>query len=338
MPEAVVIDLKDEIKASNFSPVSRKLQEEIAKTLADKNQVLLFLNRRGSATFVSCRDCGFVILCHNCSIPLVYHTNEKSDALMCHHCDYKAAVPSVCPDCGSSKIKYFGTGIDKIETEIRKLFPVAKVTKVDSNTMTKRSDYDNFYQKFKKNELDIVIGTQMIAKGLDIPAVDLVGIVSADTGLHMPHFRATEKSFEILTQVSGRSGRDHKIGQTIIQTYWPESSAILAASQHDYAEFYRAEIAEREIHNYPPFNHLVRVISENFNADKAKKDITELAEKLKAEKFNFIGPGACFYSRLNKKYRYHLIIKIDKYPNAKITKLARENRHLIWDAEPINLL
>ena len=338
MPGATVIDLKDEIRAENFSPISTKLKEEIRKVLDEKNQVLLFLNRRGSATFVACRDCGYVILCHNCAIPMVYHLNEKENYLNCHHCDRREISPDHCPECQSTKIKYFGTGIDKIFTEIRKFFPASRIAKVDSKSITTRLDYNNFFQKFKNKELDIVIGTQMIAKGLDIPAVDLVGIISADTGLHLPHYRATEKSFELLTQVSGRSGRTDKTGQTIIQTYWPDSPAVLAAKNHDYILFYDLEIKERQNHSYPPFTHLIRIIAENSNADKAKKEITSMAEKIKKTNLNFIGPGSCFYSKLHNKYRYHLIIKIEKYPSEIITSLARENRQFIWDAEPVNLL
>ncbi|MDO8444159.1 MAG: primosomal protein N' [bacterium] len=338
MPQATVIDLKDEIRAENFSPISTKLREKIQKTLDEKNQVLLFLNRRGSATFVACRDCGFVILCHNCSIPMVYHLDEKENYLNCHHCDRKEIVPLNCPECQSTRIKYFGSGIDKISAEIKNLFPASRIAKVDSKTMTTKSDYNLFFQKFKNREIDIVIGTQMIAKGLDIPNVDLVGIISADTGLHLPHYRATEKSFELLTQVSGRSGRTDKTGQTIIQTYWPDSPAILAAKNHNYKLFYDLEIKERQKHSYPPFTHLIRIIAENSNTDKAKKEIAGMAEQIKKINLDFIGPGACFYSRLHKKYRYHLIIKIKKYPSEIITSLARENRQFIWDAEPVNLL
>lgn len=338
MPQATVIDLKDEIRAENFSPISTKLREEIQKTLDENNQVLLFLNRRGSATFVACRDCGFVILCHNCSIPMVYHLDEKENYLNCHHCNRKEIVPLNCPECQSTRIKYFGSGIDKISAEIKNLFPASRIAKVDSKTMTTKSDYNLFFQKFKNRELDIVIGTQMIAKGLDIPNVDLVGIISADTGLHLPHYRATEKSFELLTQVSGRSGRTDKTGQTIIQTYWPDSPAIIAAKNHNYKLFYDLEIKERQKHSYPPFTHLIRIIAENSNADKAKKEIAGMAEQIKKNNLYFIGPGACFYSRLHNKYRYHLIVKIEKYPSEIITSLARENRQFIWDAEPVNLL
>ncbi len=338
MPQATVIDLKDEIRAENFSPISMKLRKKISEVLAEKNQVLLFLNRRGSATFVACRDCGEVILCHNCSIPMVYHLNEKENCLNCHHCGCIEDVPDRCPECDSTRIKYFGSGVDKIYSEITKLFPDSRIAKVDSKTITTKTDYNNFFQKFKKKEIDIVVGTQMIAKGLDIPSVDLVGIISADTGLHLPHYRATEKSFELLTQVSGRSGRTDRIGQTIIQTYWPESPAILAAKNHDYKLFYDLEIIEREKHKYPPFTHLVRVVAENADPEKAKSEVASLAEKIKRTKLNFIGPGACFYSRLHNKYRFHLIIKIDKYPDRLITALARENRQFIWDTEPVNLL
>jgi len=338
LPHAEIVDLKDEIRAENFSPISRKLKEEMNKVLLNKDQVLLFLNRRGNATFVACRDCGHVILCHNCSIPMVYHLNQTEHFLNCHHCDRREAVPTHCPECHSQRIKYFGSGIDKIETEIHNLYPDKRISKVDSKTIRTKSDYTKFFQRFKKGEIDIVIGTQMIAKGLDIPNVDLVGIISADTGLHLPHYRASEKSFELLTQVSGRSGRADKIGQTIIQTYWPESTPVVAAKDHDYKSFYQNEISERQKFNYPPFCYLVRVIAEDADEDKAKKEIKKMSEKLKENNLEFIGPGVCFYSKLHNKYRYHLIIKTKSYPDKKIVELARTNRHLIWDTEPTNLL
>jgi len=338
LPDAEIVDLREEIKAENFSPVSRKLKEKIDETLLNKGQVLLFLNRRGNATFVSCRDCGYVMLCPNCSIPLVYHLNERNQILKCHHCDHTEPTPLSCPKCGGMKIRYFGSGIDKIEIEIRKLYPDKRVAKVDSETIRSKNDYLKFFQKFKKGEIDIVIGTQMIAKGLDIPNVDLVGIVSADTGLHLPHYRASEKSFELLTQVSGRSGRRDKVGQTIIQTYWPESLPIICASNHDYDAFYHKEIIERQKFNYPPFSYLVRVIAENIDEKKTRADIEKIAQVLRQNDIKFIGPGACFYSKLHNKYRYHLIIKVASYPDHKITALAKVNRHLIWDTEPINLL
>jgi primosomal protein N' (replication factor Y) len=338
LPAATVVDLKYEIKKNNFSPISEELRDELTKVLTEKRQALLFLNRRGTATFVSCRDCGHVLLCKNCSIPMVYHVTLNSSSLVCHHCDSKEPVPELCPECQSPRIKYFGAGVEKIEQEIHTIFPDARVIKIDSTTIKSKNDYDFYYQKIKKHEVDIVIGTQMIAKGLDIPGVDLVGIVSADTGLHMPHYRASERSFQLLTQVSGRSGRRENLGKTVIQTYWPESAAIIRASQHDFDGFYEEEILARETHLYPPFTHLVRVLSEDEKKEKAKESLEKFATELKERQIMHIGPGACFYAKLHNKYRYHIIIKIEENPNSDIAELFHKYPHLVWDIDPTNML
>lgn len=339
MPRAELVDLKDEIKYENFSPISRLLHEKIAVTLDQHKQVLLFLNRRGSATFVSCRDCGHVVLCHNCSVPMVYHENKLDQTyLSCHHCNSKSPIPVQCPECHGFRIKYFGTGIDKIEKEIRRFFPDAKIKKIDSTTLTHKNDYQQFYSDFKNNKYDIIIGTQIIAKGLDIPNVDLVGIVSADTGLHLPQYLSSEKSFRLLTQVSGRSGRRDKQGLTIFQTYWPDSLAIQSALNHDYDFFYQQEIAERKKFAYPPFVKLIRVISENKNDIKAKQKIDDFAVQLKNQNISFIGPGECFYHKLHGKYRHHVIIKNDLKSQHKVLEKMLNNSDLIVDVDPVNLL
>lgn len=338
LPKAKIIDLKYEIKSGNFSPISEALSERIRENLEEKNQVLLFINRRGSSTFVSCRDCGHIMLCKNCSIPLVFHVGEKSDQLVCHHCDWKTPAPSICPNCQSLRIKYFGSGIEKIEKEIRKIFPLARVAKIDSSTIKSKNDYEKFYQDFKNHRIDIVIGTQMIAKGLDIPGVNLVGIVSADTGLHLPHYKAGERSFQLLTQVAGRSGRREAIGETIIQSYWPESLPISYSASHDFEGFYNGEIVEREKYHYPPFVKLIRVLAENTNPEKALKNLNQLAETLRNMKIEFIGPGACFHQRLRGRYRFHLIIKTLALPDEKIEQIFKKFPDLVWDTEPVNLL
>ncbi|MCX6808803.1 MAG: primosomal protein N' [Candidatus Berkelbacteria bacterium] len=337
LPSARIVDLRNEIKGGNFSPLSFELQKTISEILENKRQTLLFLNRRGTATFVSCRDCGHVILCHNCSIPMVYHTSFGNDKLRCHHCNFETSLPANCPSCGSIRIKYFGAGIDKIESEVKNQYPSARVIKIDSTTVKSKNDYEHFYKMVKNHEVDIIIGTQMIAKGLDLPGVDLVGIVSADTGLHLPHYRASERSFQLLTQVSGRSGRRDNAGQTIIQTYWPEALPILAASRHDYLQFYDEEIIARKTHNYPPYCHLIRVISEHQNIDKARQNIEGIIPKL-SNTYDFIGPGACFYAKLHQRFRFHLIIKAEKWPDQNLHEIAKMFPHLTWDIEPTNML
>lgn len=338
LPPATIVNLKNEIKLGNFSSISETLQVEIKKALDEKRQILLFLNRRGSATFVSCRDCGHVMQCKKCSIPLIYHTNERDHKLSCHHCSYEENVPEKCPSCGSLKIKFFGAGIDKVTLEARNFFPDARIVKIDSTTVKNRADYENIYQKLKKHEVDIVIGTQMIAKGLDIPGVDLVGIISADTGLHLPFYRSSEKSFQILTQVSGRSGRRENMGKTIIQTYWPDANPIICASKHDFEKYYKSEIVDRMTFGYPPFTHLVRVIADDTKEEKAKSAIKSLAKDLTEKQINFIGPGKCFYHKLNERFRYHIIIKTDALPNAGIKAIWQKHQDLFWDIDPVNML
>ncbi|MFA6963793.1 MAG: primosomal protein N' [Patescibacteria group bacterium] len=338
LPPAEIVDLRNELRTGNNSPISEKLRQSIEDILEKKKQILLFLNRRGTSTFVSCRDCGHVIICKNCSIPLIYHLYGQKSELNCHHCDFRQDVPITCPKCHSPKIKFFGSGIEKIETEIRKLFPLARVARVDASTIKSKTDYEKFYLSFKNHEIDIAIGTQMIAKGLDIPGVDLVGIVSADTGLHLPYYRASEKSFQILTQVSGRSGRRGVAGKTILQTYWPEAKPIIDASLHDYQTFYKDEIAEREKHNYPPFQHLIRIISEDESSGKAIEKIRKVAAELAKNKLSFIGPGACFYERLHNKFRFHIIVKVDKLPDQRLHEVAKLFPHLVWDVDAVNLL
>ena len=338
LPTSEIVDLKEELKKNNYSPISLELQKKIKNTLENKRQILLLLNRRGMSTFVSCRDCGEVINCPRCSIPLVYHLNQGEKELSCHHCDYKTLPPSVCPNCGSYKIKYFGAGLDKIEKEIERLFSEAKIQKIESKSLQNKGEYQKVYDKLIRHQIDILIGTQILAKGLDIPNVDLVGVVSADTGLHMPQFRASEKTFQILTQVSGRSGRKESVGHTIIQTYWPESNTIKLASKHNFEDFYKEEIKERKALNYPPFCHLIRIITQDKNKTKAKKEIEVFAKELEKKKISFIGPGPCFLSKINFQYRFHLIIKTNKWPDESIRDIFFQNPYITWDVDPVDML
>lgn len=338
LPPSRVVDLKNEIKHDNFSPISLELQKNIADVLKNKRHAILFLNRRGMATFVSCRECGEVINCPRCNIPMVYHISYYKHILNCHHCDHKTPVPSICPVCKSQKIKFFGAGVDKIESEIASLFPKSRIRKIDSKSLQNKGEYMKLYDDLQKGKIDILIGTQILAKGLDIGTVDLVGVISADVGLHLPYFRASEKTFSLLTQVSGRSGRKDNVGKTIIQTYWPDSSAIKFAADHNYKDFYKEEIRERKKFNYPPFRHLVRIISEDKNKQKACDNIFVVAQKLSHDKIDYIGPGPCFLNKINNKFRYHIIIKTNILPDPKITEIFKENPYLVWDVDPIDLL
>lgn len=350
LPPAEIVNLKDEIKKDNRFVVSKKLQEELKLVLKNKKQALLFLNRRGSSTFVSCRECGFVVNCPKCEIPLIHHNIRAGFDMRCHHCDFRSTSPTKCPKCESIKIKFFGAGVEKVETQLQTLFPKARIARVDADTIRSKKDYDNLFNKVRSKKVDFILGTQMLAKGHDFPEIDLVGIISADTGLHMPQFRATERTFRVLTQVSGRSGRTHNVGKTIIQTYWPNSKAILAAAQHDFESFYKEEIIHRKESSYPPFSTIVRVVSEDKDIKKAKANIVALEKELESAEFDFIGPGLAFFQRIRDKWRYHIIIKIsndksqmtNKLSNSKtrtkLHKIYQNHRFLTWDVDAYNLL
>lgn len=348
-PPTEIIDLREEIKAGNYSPISESLKTAIGETLKFGRQVFLFLNRRGAATFVSCRECGEVILCPHCSVPLVYHLGGERPRrfsgsevgrphLSCHHCDYQTSTPYRCPVCLGYKIKYFGAGVEKIELEIAKLFPRARIKRVDSSSMTSKDSHRNIYHSLKNGEIDILIGTQIITRGFDIPAVDLVGVISADVGLHLPYFKAEERVFQLLTQVSGRSGRGEHLGKTVIQTYWPNSRAVLAAKGHDYKLFFDKEIVNRTEFGYPPLSHLVRVVAEDVSKDKAKAEIEAVALEAKKRNLEILGPAKAFFPRLHGKHRYHLIFKVEKLPDQKLTEIFKTNPYLFWDVDPENLL
>ncbi len=343
LPPTQIIDLKNEIRSQNYSLLSQALQDALRLILKNKKQAILFLNRRGSSTFVSCRDCGYVANCPNCEIPLVhYAVSNNHGRLFCHHCSYVLAPPEICPSCRGIKIKFFGAGVEKVENEVKKLFPNAKVSRIDAQTIKNKQDYYKFYDDFKHHRFDIAIGTQMIAKGFDIPAVDLVGIVSADTGLHLPYFRASEKIFRLITQVSGRSGRHHNVGKTIIQTYWPNSNAIQTASKHDYLAFYEHEIQSRKQHFYPPFSKLIRIISQHQKPEQALKNLAKILSKLDENSIYYLGPAPCFFQRLRGLWRYHLIIKLNNDDLEKdkniLKELWRQNLNLTWDIDPIDML
>ena len=353
LPPAEIVDLREEIKKDNRSLISERLKEEIVRTLKVKKQVLLFLNRRGSSTFISCRECGYVMKCPKCDIPLIHHTSSYSLA-RCHHCDYKTNLMSICPDCKSINIKFFGAGVEKVEHQIHELFPRARVVRVDAGTITSKSDYQKLYRDIKDKIIDIILGTQMLAKGHDFPDIDLVGIISADTGLHLPYFRASEKTFGIITQVSGRSGRIHNIGKTIIQTYWPKSRAILAAARHDFEYFYEEEMKHRKESGYPPFSNLIRVVSEDKNIEKARMGIEATVNDLRSTDIEFIGPGLCFFQRIRDRWRFHIIIKLsanscqlsaslknDQTPtdqHSLLRTIYLNHQDLTWDVDPVDLL
>jgi len=292
------------------------LQDALNDVLARKEQAILFLNRRGSATFVLCRDCGHVLKCPRCDAPLTYHetTDQPTAPLICHRCGHRQPSPSECPKCQSKRIRYFGLGTQKVEVAVREMFPQAHTLRWDSDTAALQASHEVLLAQFANHQADVLIGTQMIAKGLDLPLVTLVGVVSADTSLHLPDFRAAERTFQLLAQVAGRAGRGLLGGRVIVQTYSPEHYAIQAAAHHDYAAFAAQELTFRREQNYPPYSRLARLLFRDSDARRVQRAAEtvakELREHLARKKLaaSIIGPAPCFFTRMRDEYRWHLIV------------------------------
>ncbi|MFC2011539.1 primosomal protein N' [Chloroflexota bacterium] len=319
LPLVKVVDLREELKAGNRSMLSRSLSQAITEALRGEEQVMLFLNRRGGATFIQCRDCGYVLGCRRCDIPLTYHITE--DMLVCHRCNYRMPVPEVCPQCQSRRIKFLGAGTQKLEREVSIAFPGARLLRWDSDVTRRKDAHREILNKFRSHRADILIGTQMITKGLDLPQVTLVGVVSADIALNLPDFRAGERTFQLLSQVAGRAGRGPLGGRVIIQTYSPEHYAIQAAAGYDYAAFYDREIGYRCQLSYPPFSRLASLTYSHKN-DAACQRETERVERLLVEEvasqgiadISIIGPAPAFVHRLRGKYRWQLVLRGSELP------------------------
>ncbi len=314
LPHVEIIDQRDELKAGNRSIFSRSLAEAIARAVASRQQVILFLNRRGAATFVQCRNCGFVLRCKRCDIPLTHH--PAGNVLTCHQCNYRMPVPVTCPQCTSRRIKFMGLGTEKLEQETGFNFPQARRLRWDSDVTSDRHSHEEILDKLRKHETDILIGTQMIAKGLDLPAVTLVGVVSADISLNLPDFRAGERTFQLLSQVAGRAGRGAQGGQVFIQTFSPGHYAIQTAARHDYAAFYEKELAYRRLLHNPPFTQLALLVYTHVNTFVCQKEAKRMAALLLNERdargisgFSIIGPAPAFIQRLRGRFRWQLILR-----------------------------
>jgi primosomal protein N' (replication factor Y) len=314
LPPVQVVDLRQELKAGNRSIFSRALQESMVDSLSAEEQVILFLNRRGAATFVMCRDCGHVLRCRRCDISLTYHSTHGD--LVCHHCNRRTSLSDVCPSCGSKRIRHFGIGTQKVEAETRELFPQAKIVRWDRDTTGGKMSHERILERFIAHEAHVMIGTQMIAKGLDLPLVTLVGVLSADTALHLPDFRAGERTFQLLTQVAGRAGRSPLGGKVIVQTYAPSHYCIQAASRHDYDAFYAQEIEFRRQQRYPPFGSLVRLVYVHHDERRCQTEATKMRRTLENKmarlglpELDLIGPAPAFLSRIRNRYRWHLVVR-----------------------------
>ncbi|HRW04522.1 MAG TPA: primosomal protein N' [Caldilineaceae bacterium] len=316
LPPVEIVDMRQELRAGHRSMLSRPLLSALHETLDAGEQAIFYLNRRGTRTFVMCRDCGAVQECKRCDIPLTFH--ENTDILICHHCNRRYPVPEICPECHSKRIKYFGSGTQRLEETIQQIVPHARIMRWDADTATKKGSHEAILRRFADHEADILVGTQMIAKGLDFPLVTLVGVVAADVGLYLPDFRSGERAFQLLTQVAGRAGRSDRGGRVVIQSYKPDHYAIQAAAQHDYHAFFAREIAFRREHGYPPLRSMARLIYWDKSLERAQEASTAMAETLRrrlaqmgmaGEGAIVLGPAPAFFARYRSYYRWQVILR-----------------------------
>ncbi|MBQ2942868.1 MAG: primosomal protein N' [Clostridia bacterium] len=320
LPDVKISDMRKELASGNRSMISSQLRDEIAKNIESGEQTVLFLNRRGFSTFVSCRDCGYVVSCPECSIALTYHKTEES--LQCHYCGYKTRVIKTCPECKGSHVRYFGAGTQKLEEEIKKTFPSASTIRMDVDTTSRKGSHERILKTFSEEKIDILLGTQMVSKGLDFPDISLVGVMAADMSLNIDDYRASERTFDLITQVCGRAGRGVKEGRAVIQTYTPDNDVIKMARTQNYEAFYENEIAYREMFLYPPFSDIVSFVfssEDNSLAEKACRESEKMAEEiLKGIKFSKYSSMPAPLSRIKGRYRWRYWIKISADDNVRM--------------------
>ena len=340
LPPVEVIDLRNELHAGNTSILSRRLYNALAEVLKRKQQAILYLNRRGAASCVLCRECGYMAMCEQCDIPLTYHATER--LLICHYCNSQLKPLRTCPQCQGDSIRYFGLGTEKVEQTIERLFPGVRLLRWDRDTAKTRRAHEQLLDRFANREADILIGTQMIAKGLDLPGVTLVGVISADIALMLPDFAAPERAFTLLTQVAGRAGRGVEAGEVIIQTFNPQHFCVDTASRHSYHEFYAIEIEARRRYGYPPFRQFVKFTYSHENRQRAQNEALLLREKLDRwidrlglEAADIVGPAPAIMERLQGKYRWQMILR-----GHDLHKLLRVLHAPGWhiDIDPVSIM
>lgn len=349
MPQVDIVDMRKELHAGNRTMFSRNLMEKLEDRLLKGEQSVLLLNRRGYSTFVMCRECGHVNKCPHCDIALTYH--KKSGRLKCHYCTFEEFVPSVCPSCQSSLIRFFGTGTERVEEALTKLIPEARVLRMDVDTTRKKGAHEKILKQFGEGKADILLGTQMIAKGLDFENVTLVGVLTADSMLHLPDFRSSEKTFQLLTQVSGRAGRHERPGEVVVQTYTPEHYAVQLASEYDFAAFFQQEMKMRKSFQYPPYVYLALITISCENramAIQSAQRFAQLLLKMVNEKTVILGPTPSPIPKINDKYRYQCIVKYKYEPQLAhfLRKAANQfeeirrkyGLQIIIDMEPYHLM
>ncbi len=333
LPEVQIVDLRNELKRENYSPFSGVLVEKIQERLEKKEQIILLLNKRGYSSAIVCRDCGFVLNCGSCSLPLTYH--ERINRCVCHACGFASTPPVKCPSCKSAAIRFLGTGTQKIESELPKLFPNARILRADRDTTSLRGAHQKIYEEFREKKADILIGTQIVAKGLDLPNVSLVGVLLADIGLHLPDFRASEKTFSLLTQVAGRCGRGEKPGEVIIQTYSPEHPALVNARTHNYKKFFDEEIAERKSSFWPPYAKIVKFIFVDASESSARRAAENFTQKLKQAGEKKVWMAPALLAKMHNKFHFHVIWKGGD-PRKLLAKIELPEKVRI-DVDPVNL-
>jgi primosomal protein N' (replication factor Y) len=341
LPEVEVVDLREELKAGNRSIFSRSLASAVRDAVAAEEQVILFLNRRGTASFLQCRDCGHVPVCSSCAVSLTLHQPEKR--LVCHYCRRARPAAATCPQCGSRRIRPLGLGTGGVEDEVHRAFPGARTLRWDRDVTRGRDAHERILARFLAHEADILIGTQMVAKGLDMPLVTLVGVISADTSLRFPDFRSGERSFQLLEQVAGRAGRGPRGGRVIIQTYSPDHYAVVAAAQHDYDALYRREVDFRRRLGYPPFGRLARLIFAHTNESYAHEQAAAMVRGLRGERdrrglpnLDVMGPGPAFVPRLRGRWRWQIVLR-GQNPTELLAEMDFPRGWTV-DIDPVSLL
>jgi primosomal protein N' (replication factor Y) len=336
--EVELVDMRDEAAAGNRQPLSRRLLEGIDRTLENEEQVILYLNRRGMSTFVLCRDCGKSVQCLGCSVALVQHA--EIDGLVCHYCGYSRPMPAVCDHCGSRNIRGMGMGTQRLETMVKKLWPRARVLRLDSDAAKGPDAYFEIWETFSERRADILVGTQLVTRGLDLPAVTCVGVVDADLPLHFPDYRSAENTFSLVVQVAGRAGRDGRSSRVIVQTSNPEHYSLRCASVADYDGFYAAELPARKAFAFPPFAELAVLTRTDADDAKAAASAREAAEALAAgllrdgiEGIRVMGPAPAFIHRLRGEYRWQVTLKGDGLERAR--HLAPRGKGWSYDVDPV---
>ncbi len=351
LPDVATIDLRTDFAGSRkrFSPIHQKLRQEMTAALNDGGQVILLLNRRGFSTRIQCPSCGKVEYCPDCSIPLTHHVEGKK--AVCHYCDHTIPEPRRCSDCGNDAIRFSGLGTQRLEAEVRKLFPDVEMMRMDTDTMRKRGSHEKALSKFRDGETKILLGTQMIAKGLDFPNVTLVGVVNADTALHLPDFRAAERTFGLVTQVAGRTGRGERGGRVLVQTFSPENPAIICATRHDYLSFAAGELPVREEFHYPPYGKMARIVIRGEvqakveqMADHIADCMNQSADELELQ-MSVLGPSVAPLEKLRGMYRYHMLLgAVEENAIQRVVKRAKssikEMDDIQWivDVDPYNMV